>query len=630
MRLSKEEIKMLLDNPAMRLEAAYNSHLMFFVLYFRPFLEFDIAEFQEEFLELAESEENKILVIEAFRGSAKSTIFTQSYPLWAIMGKQQKKFILIITRTQTQAKVSLANIRRDIEGNELLRADLGPFRQEQGEWNTTSLVIEKYDAKIMAVSIETSVRGLIFGHNRPQVIIADDLEDIDSVKSIENRDKVFSIFLSDIMPMGEKNTKIIVVGTRLHEDCLLMRLKKSIDAGTFNAIFRSYPILDVNGKIAWPERFKSMTDIEELKKTIPDPIVWNREFMLQIFDGEDALVHKEWIHYYSVLPQQEIGDYRYTVTGIDLAIKEGAENDFTAMVSGSVYGSGESLKIYIHPNPVNERIDFPTTVERAKSLSLALGKGQATKLIIETTGYQASLFQTLKETKFPVEEFHPRGDKRSRLALTTHLIQDGTIQFSALGDEALIQQLLGFGVERQHDDLVDAFSMLILKIMENESTRNILVIPGNPEPEPSMSRPELEKEADEIIRLWQEYLRSGDQTILKKYYEAANKKAARENREYWSNEARGNYNRDRVKWGLGTHATSSENATNNLPQKKEPIEFHGPERKSEAELKIIQEKERSAFKIIMDKMLKAEAKNSTPPKTEPGPDTDKNNPPEKS
>jgi len=508
-KLTEEDIKTLLESPAARQEVAYKSHLAFFILYYRPYLEFDIAKFQKEFIRLTESDKHKTLVIEAFRSSAKSTIFTQSYPLWAIMGKQQKKFILIFSQTQTQAKMALANIRKDIESNKLLQADLGPFHEEDAEWNSTSLVFEKYNAKIMAVSIETSVRGLKFGHNRPSVIIADDLENIDSVKNIDNRDKVFSIFLSDIMPMREKNTKVIVVGTRLHEDCLLMRLKKNIDAGSFTAIFRSYPILDKDGNIAWPERFKSMADIEELKKTIPDPIVWAREYMLQIFDGDDAVVRKEWIHKYEKIPSQDEPSYRYTATGIDLALKEGSENDFTAMVSASVFGSRENLKIYILPNPINERMKFPVAIERAKNLSVILGKGQPTKLIVEDVAFQASFVQMLEVDKFPVEGFHPRGDKRSRLVLTTHLIKDGTIQFHPLGNDGLIQQLLGFGVERQHYDLVDAFSMLILKIMEDESNMTRVMFPGSePEPTPP-TKEEMEKKTEQMQSLDQEIPRSG-------------------------------------------------------------------------------------------------------------------------
>ena len=43
-------------------------------------------------------------------------------------------------------------------------------------------------------------------------------------------------------------------------------------------------------------------------------------------------------------------------------------------------------------------------------------------------------------------------------------IEDGTVLFPRIGCEDLITQLLGFGIE-SHDDLVDAFTILVSKMM---------------------------------------------------------------------------------------------------------------------------------------------------------------------
>ena len=80
--------------------------------------------------------------------------------------------------------------------------------------------------------------------------------------------------------------------------------------------------------------------------------------------------------------------------------------------------------------------------------------------------YQASVFQQLQREGYSVEGVKILGDKRERLASITHLIESGKILFPRQGAEALIQQLIGFGVEK-HEDLVDAFTLLIHKIIEN-------------------------------------------------------------------------------------------------------------------------------------------------------------------
>jgi hypothetical protein len=58
-------------------------------------------------------------------------------------------------------------------------------------------------------------------------------------------------------------------------------------------------------------------------------------------------------------------------------------------------------------------------------------------------------------------------DKRARLALTSHAVQSGQVLFPRQGAEDLINQLVNFGIEK-HDDLADAFSLLIIKALEEK------------------------------------------------------------------------------------------------------------------------------------------------------------------
>jgi phage terminase large subunit-like protein len=51
----------------------------------------------------------------------------------------------------------------------------------------------------------------------------------------------------------------------------------------------------------------------------------------------------------------------------------------------------------------------------------------------------------------------------------SHLIQSGQVLFPRLGAENLILQLTGFGKE-SHDDLADAFAILMLKTAELKNT----------------------------------------------------------------------------------------------------------------------------------------------------------------
>lgn len=151
------------------------SHLFFFLVYFPHYVKYEVAPFQEDIFELTQDVSKKLVCIVAFRGSAKSTIVTFSYTLWAILGKQTKKYVLIVCQTRAQAKQHMMNIRYELETNTLLKSDMGPFREENDtEWASSSLVFENVGARITIASLEQSVRGFKHNQYRPDLIILDE------------------------------------------------------------------------------------------------------------------------------------------------------------------------------------------------------------------------------------------------------------------------------------------------------------------------------------------------------------------------------------------------------------------------------------------------------------------------
>jgi len=186
--------------------------------------------------------------------------------------------------------------------------------------------------------------------------------------------------------------------------------------------------------------------------------------MLKIIPGEDWVVKPDWIHYYDSIPGYE--DCKRILTGVDLAISE--EGDFTAFVSVKVYGYGESRRIYVLPDMLNERLDFPAQVEACMIRSNALSSSP-TKLCIESVNYQTALSQHLKSKNIPVKEMKPGGlSKIARLRSITHLIKNGTILFPKEGSDILIRQIVAMGAEK-HDDLADAFVYAILGVIDDLS-----------------------------------------------------------------------------------------------------------------------------------------------------------------
>lgn len=467
--LTAEELEELKKNRKVRRTLAKKSHYWFFSIYLGDYIDYSFAPFHHEMFSVSEDPKLSLAVIVAFRGSGKSTLFSLSYPIWSIIGAQQKKFVLILGQTHNQARQHLTNIKRELETNQLLKADIGPFQEYSDEWGATSIVLSDYDAKIAIASTEQSIRGIRHGKYRPDLVICDDVEDLQSVKTKEGRDKIFNWLTGEVMPIGDRYTKTIIIGNLLHEDCLLMRLKNTIDQERLAGKFYVYPLLTEDNQITWHGKFPDMVSIEKQKVSIASDTAWYREYLLKIISDEDRIVKPEWIQYYDELPKDFHDKLRFTATGIDLAIAISEASDFTSMVSGHICDYREKLKVYILPNPVNEKMDFPTTLARAKELSKSLGNDTYTKLYIEEVGYQKALIDQLVAQNVPAEPFKTMGqDKRARLTLVTHLIQQGKVLFPRHGAEELIMQLTGFGIEK-HDDLADAFSILLLKIIEEDN-----------------------------------------------------------------------------------------------------------------------------------------------------------------
>jgi len=455
----------ILKDPVVRRTLAKKSHFWFFHIYLAEYINYKTALFQKEMFYLTQASDINSVVITAFRGSGKSTIMSLSYPIWAMIGALQKKYIIILSQTQQLCKLIIANIRAEFEKNELLNRDFGPFRQISEEWSQNTVLVNGYGCRISSISSGESIRGIRHKQYRPDLIIIDDVEDLQSVKTKEGRDKTYNWLTGDVIPAGDRNTKIVIIGNKLHEDGLMMRLKKAIKDSIYSAEYREYPFFDSSGLPLWKEKFTGQTQIDTLKGSVGSEASWQREYLLKIVPEDEAIILREWIKYYDCLPEDN-KSLSYIATGIDLAISQSESADYTAMVSAHIYGENGNFKIYILPYPVNKRMSFPETLESVKNLSLSLGEGKPTELFIEDVGYQRSLIEELFRQGYPATGVKVMGqDKKARLTLTTTLIKNGTILFPRKGCEELIEQLVGFGFEA-HDDLADAFAILIIKILE--------------------------------------------------------------------------------------------------------------------------------------------------------------------
>lgn len=462
--LTPSQLENLCNNQQARIEMAQSSHLLFFYIYFSQFIEFEIPDYQKEIFRLTEDDKTKFGIVISFRGSAKSTIVTESYPLWAILGRMKCKFVVIISQTQDLAKQHFRILKNQMETNQLLRQDLGPFETLE-EWKSCSIIIPKYGAKIIAISKDQSIRGVKHNQYRPDLIIGDDLEDSLSVKTPESRRNTRNWFTTEILPLGDLNTKIMLVGNLLHQASLMMTLIEDIKNKNRDGVYRIIPIIDENGVIAWPGKFPDMKTFEKFRLKIGDKFAWAREYLLKIVDEFEPVIKKDSIHRYDKLPPLPKNEDGTFVMGVDLAISKANYSDYTALVSGMIFDIEGRKVLYVLPNPVNSKLD--PTETRDTIINLAKGYGRFnTTIYVEEVMLQGYLTALLQEQNFKAEGFRTGTmDKKMKLHFTCLPISTGKALFPETGCEELIEQLTEFGLTA-HDDLADAFVIMVMATLE--------------------------------------------------------------------------------------------------------------------------------------------------------------------
>lgn len=427
----------------------------FCIVYLSHYMKLESADFHAELISLLSDYTIQFLCIAGFRGSAKSTYGGVALPLYAAL-EQKAKFILPVNETDDIAKLTISNIRTEIESNPMILEDYGELKGRE-KFTETNMILAN-GVRIMSRSRGQKIRGLRHREHRPDLVVIDDPEELEKVQKKEYRDKTESWIRSSIIPaIEETHARLIVIGNILHTDSLMARLKN-------DPIFkyREYPLVTKEGVVTWRGKYPTDISIKRQEQKV-GRTAWLREYLLKVVPPEGQEIKEEWVQYYSQLPGS--GEIMSGGVGVDLAISKKETADLTSMVSGLASLEEGMPKIYVMPNPVNQRLSFHETINQMKSVSLGIEIYIIPQFFVEDVAYQKAAIQEGQRHMLPIKAIKPGVDKRARLRAVATYIQNGTVLFPKTGCEDLITQLLGFGVE-DHDDLVDAFVYLILGIAQ--------------------------------------------------------------------------------------------------------------------------------------------------------------------
>ena len=197
----------------------------------------------------------KRLCVGAWRGFGKSSIVQLGYPAKRILSRNVK-FIVPTSCTSTQALRQSENLKRELTANTAILDIFGSMKSaemfSQEMWMANNPFSGCSGTLVFPRGMGQQVRGIIHEDSRPDLIIVDDLEDKESVMSEEQRFKRKDYFFTDLLgsiDLSNPDTRIIYIGTVMHEDALLKNLMD--DPGWTSMRFE---ICDDELVSNWPER----------------------------------------------------------------------------------------------------------------------------------------------------------------------------------------------------------------------------------------------------------------------------------------------------------------------------------------------------------------------------------------
>ena len=263
-----------------------------------------------------------------------------------------------------------------------------------------------------------------------------------------------------------------VVATRWHMEDLSGRLVRDMaqnegadqyDVIEFPAILE---VKQADGSIVekalWPEFF----DLEALHRTRASMPVfqWNAQYQQQPTAESSALVKREW---WRAWKEEEPPEVEYVIMALDTAAEAKQRADYTALtVWGVFFNEDEHMNQLILLEAIRKRVEFPELKILAQE-QYRIWTPDA--FIVEKKSSGVALYQELRRTGLPIQEYTPHrgsGSKYARLQSVADIISSGVCWVpETRWAEELVEEMAAFPVG-SHDDLVDSSVIALMRFRQ--------------------------------------------------------------------------------------------------------------------------------------------------------------------
>lgn len=334
-------------------------------------------------------------VIEAFRGSSKSTTLTVAWLAYRI-GLEAHKSYLLLGANDEAARDSAGQVADIIAHNPgwrlvfpqvmpdrqagwghsgymVRRSDL-PYRQ----WQQMALQQRGKDPTLVGLGYRSRA---VIGKHPGGVLLVDDIHDEHNTRSWRELQLVKKVLTGTILPTATPDTWQVFVGTPWRQDDALAYLKAS---GRYLSL--KTPVY-LEGRSprqpAWPERFP-LAEIDKIRQAVGE-IEFARMYLLDLTAASGIHLRSEWLNTYRF---KDLNPGWPVVMGVDYAsvadrVKYGGRDYFAIAVGRALpQGGGVVLidGVRKHVSQAEAQYELLHMAERYPTLQLvgveAVGKGE--------------------------------------------------------------------------------------------------------------------------------------------------------------------------------------------------------------------------------------------------------------
>lgn len=450
------------------------------------------------------------------RGTGKSAFGTLGPTCWAV-AYNHKTYILICSDIGSTAEKFIKDIKDNMLENSYIENSFGKLLDDKNRdfiCNATQLEFTNRTF-VEAISSTSPMRGRKYRNTRPDLIILDDYQSEDDVRTEEAREKKWKRYSDDVKfakqrpvkrngKVIKKGTVLMAWGTQQHKECFYSRLIKT-PTWTFKKE-RGVLVDDVDEYFnsgLWLEfkkilnNYKNENRLEDAKEfyyqhqeEMQFPTLWSEfwdclELALDYFENPNSFkqevqgdvdsIGEKWFKTIRTENREEIENHNFvkTMLIVDPAAGGGRKNDYSAYMVGSV--ADNSLK-YCRKGElakINARQEFDKYVDHM--IELLLKYEDITHVFIEKNTFNGADANQLEKAikDHPILKFRnitiinesQRKNKDDKISTIVPFVNRGEFIFCE-EDEEFIKQIMDFAGQKYsvHDDAPDVAAEFWIRI----------------------------------------------------------------------------------------------------------------------------------------------------------------------